>query len=400
MIIRQSGISFAVKRRTGIRFSPEPARRDFMRGSIFLFLAVALFFAAVPGYSQDLSIGAGDIRIEQRVDGGYHLFIRKKAGTGSVLLTETTRDPAMIADNYAYRSAERNSVNGDEIRVLDGVPIPRENRIYSLIDSTTENHPELGEVFHIYIPYILYYGYSNTRHGEVYVVDGTFLNIRAFELPFADYRGRFQDNPFVLRVLQRPLPGPPEENYMKDTVDSFTEITRSGNGDLIYSTGPGDLVEKIKATLLKERGAEMELVICLDTTDSMKDDIDEVRKMLVPMLDTIIGEFKDFKIGFVLYKDYNDEYLTKVIPFTRDFEAVKRTLDGIRVRGGRDIPEAVYEALYDGAVKFDWEAESRILVLIGDAPPHPRPRGRITGEMVDSAITERALKVNAIILPQ
>jgi hypothetical protein len=340
------------------------------------------------------------MRIEQRVDGGYHLFIRKKAGLGSVLLTETTRDPTMTSDNYAYRSAEWNSVNGDETRVLDGVPIPRENRIYSLIDSTTENHPELGAAFHIYIPYILYYGYADTRHGEVYVVDGTYLNIRAFELPYADYRGRFQDNPFVLRVAQQPLAGPPEGNYMKDTVDSFTEITRSGGGDLIYSTGPDDLVDKIETVLAREKGKSVDLVICLDTTNSMKDDIDAVREKLIPMLEAIIRDFKDFQIGLVLYKDYYEEYLTRVIPFTRDFEAVRRNLNNIRVQGGRDIPEAVYEALYDGAAKFSWVSESRLIVLIGDAPPHPRARGRITREMVDKAVAERDIRVNAIILPQ
>jgi hypothetical protein len=70
------------------------------------------------------------------------------------------------------------------------------------------------------------------------------------------------------------------------------------------------------------------------------------------------------------------------------------------VRGGRDIPEAVYEALYDGATKFNWDSESRLIVLIGDAPPHPRARGRITREMVNDAVAERGLKVNAIILPQ
>jgi hypothetical protein len=370
------------------------------RRTFFSFFAAFFFLAALPGYSQDLGVSANDMRIEQRVDGGYHLFIRKKAGIGSVLLTETTRDPTMTSDNYAYRSAEWNSINGDEIRVLDGIPIPRENRIYSLIDSNTENHPELGEAFHLYIPYILYYGYSDTRHGEVYVVDGTYLNIRAFELPYADYRGRFRDNPFVLRVVQQPLPGPPEGNYMKDTIDSFTEITRSGGGDLVYSSGPDDLVDKIKTVLEKEKGKSVDIVICLDTTNSMKDDIDAVREKLIPMLEEIIREFKDFRIGLVLYKDYNEEYLTKVIPFTRNFEAVRRNLNNIRVRGGRDIPEAVYEALYDGAIKFTWEAESRLIVLIGDAPPHPRPRGKITREMVDKAVAERSLKVNAIILPQ
>jgi hypothetical protein len=370
------------------------------RGVFFSLFGGLFFFSALSGYSQDLGINASDMRIEQRVDGGYHLFIRRKAGMGSVLLTETTRDPTMTSDNYAYRSAEWNSVNGDEIRLLDGVPISRENRIYSLIDSSTENHPELGEAFHIYIPYILYYGYADTRHGEVYVVDGTYLNIRAFEFPYADYRGHFQDNPFVLRVAQQPLAGPPEGNYMKDTVDSFTEITQSGGGDLIYSTGPDDLVEKIETVLVREKGKSVDLVVCLDTTNSMKDDIDAVREKLIPMLEALIRDFKNFQIGLVLYKDYHEEYLTRVIPFTRNFEEVRRNLNNIRVRGGRDIPEAVYEALYDGATKFKWESESRLIVLIGDAPPHPRARGKITREMVDGAVAERGLRVNAIILPQ
>ncbi|MEJ5188528.1 MAG: hypothetical protein WHT84_04880, partial [Breznakiellaceae bacterium] len=165
----------------------------------------------------DLSIGPEDLRIEQRVDGGYHLFIRKKPDIGSVLLTESTRDPSGRADNYAYRAKDWNPINGDEIRYLDGKPIPPESKIYSLIDSTPEADSQFREAFHIYIPYILVYGYPWTRQGEVYVVDGTYLNIRAFAKPYGDYTGPFKDNPFVVRVVQKPLEGPPEGNYMKDT---------------------------------------------------------------------------------------------------------------------------------------------------------------------------------------
>jgi Mg-chelatase subunit ChlD len=102
----------------------------------------------------------------------------------------------------------------------------------------------------------------------------------------------------------------------------------------------------------------------------------------------------------VLYKDYYDEYLNRVIPFTNDFSQFQRTLNGIRVGGGRDIPEAVYEALYEGAVRFPWQAESRIMILVGDAPPHPRQRGKISKEMTDREVAGRDIKVNAIILPQ
>jgi Mg-chelatase subunit ChlD len=201
-------------------------------------------------------------------------------------------------------------------------------------------------------------------------------------------------------VTQSPLEGRPEDNYMDDTVDAFTEIARSGGGDLVYSTGPEDLVQKIRELLEREKGKNVDIVLCLDTTSSMKDDIDQVRRALIPMLNEMIAEFTAFRIGIVLYKDYYDEYLNRVVPFTDDFSQFQRTLNGIRVGGGRDIPEAVYEALYEGAMQFPWQAESRIMILVGDAPPHPRQRGKISKAMVDGEVATRNIKVNAIILPQ
>jgi hypothetical protein len=344
-----------------------------------------------------LTIGPDDLRIEQQVDGGFHLYIRKKPDVNSVLLVESSRDPALREANYAYRAGEWNAVNGGEIRLLDGAPIPPERRIYSIIDSSPEDHPELGRAFHLYIPYILYYGYENTRHGELYVTDGAWFNLRAFALPYGDYRGPFLDNPYVLRITQRE--DSPGGSYMRDTEEAFREIAASGNGDLVYAGGPEDLVEKIRGILEGERGRQVDMVLCLDTTNSMKDDIDAVRGALIPMLREITAGFSSFRIGMVLYKDYYEEYLTRVIPFTGDFGEFQRRLDAIRVSGGRDIPEAVYEALYEGAVRFKWEAERKFIILIGDAPPHPRQRGKISKEMVDREVAERGLRVHAIILP-
>jgi hypothetical protein len=374
-----------------------------MRCKRFTLAGIIFLLGIAGGYAQgvgpDLSISAGDMRIEQRVDGGFHLFVRKKPGIGSVLLTESTRDPSLTEANYAYRTTDWNPTNGDEIRILDGVPIPRESGIRSIIDSSPEPDPQFGQAFQLYVPNILYYGYQTTRHGEVYVVDGTYLNIRAFALPYADYRGSFRDNPFVVQVTQQPLAGPPEGNYMKDTVDAYTEII-SQQGDLVYSTGADDVVDKIKNMLEGEQDKMVDVVLCLDTTGSMRDDIDSIRRLLIPRLEKLVTGFRGFRIGMVLYKDYYETYLTRIIPFTDDFVQFQTTLDNIRVGGGRDIPEAVHEALYDGVTKFPWEAESKILILIGDAPPHPRPRGTITKEMVDKAVEDRDIRVNAIILPQ
>ncbi|MCL2186701.1 MAG: VWA domain-containing protein [Treponema sp.] len=363
--------------------------------SLFLLIITGFFLPA-----QDLSINPEDLLLELRADGGYHLFIRKKADISSVLLTETTRDPARQADNYAYRAGEWNAINGDEIRYLNGQPLSRESRIYSLVSSTVVNHSVLGASFHIYIPYILYYGYPETRHGEVYLTDGTFLNIRAFSLPYADYRGSFKDNPFRLEARQEPPPGPPEGIYIRETLEAFTNIVESNSGELIFSKGPEDVIELIRFILEREKGKTLDIVICLDTTNSMKKYIDKVREALIPMLREMLNGFPSFRIGMVLFKDYYDVYLTRVIPFTNNFTRFQTDLNNIRVGGGLDIPEAVYEALHEGATKFTWEAESRLMLLIGDAPPHPRPRGRITKAIVDKAVEERGITVHAMILPQ
>jgi Mg-chelatase subunit ChlD len=102
----------------------------------------------------------------------------------------------------------------------------------------------------------------------------------------------------------------------------------------------------------------------------------------------------------VLFRDYNDEYLNKIIPFTDNFDNFQKNLNAVRAAGGGDIPEAVYEALHTGAAKLPWAAESRIMILIGDAPPHPRPRGKITKQLTEAEIAKQGIKVYAIILPQ
>lgn len=364
----------------------------------FVFLFSLLGFSLFAG---DLSITSEDLTLELRADGGFHLFIRKKPDISSVLLAETTRDPSLRNDNYTYRAGEWNAVNGDEIRILNGVPIPRESRVYSLVSSTVVSHPVLGEAFHIYIPHILYYGYEGIgRHGEVYLTDGTYLNIRAFALPYADYHGAFADNPFILEARQEPPPGPPRGIYITEALASFTEIAKSSGGEVIYSRGPDDVADLIKEILKNEKGKTLDVVLCLDTTNSMKKYINPVREKLIPALDELVSGFPSFRIGMVLYKDYYDEYLTKIIPFTSNFNLFQRDLNAIQVRGGGDIPEAVYEAIYDGAVKFSWEAESRIIILIGDGPPHPRPRGKIVKNMSDNALSERGITAHTIILPQ
>ncbi|MDR0512724.1 MAG: VWA domain-containing protein [Treponema sp.] len=364
---------------------------------IFLLFIVALIFPAYT-FSQNLSLSVDDLRIELRADGGFHMFIRRTGDIASVLLTESTRDPAMRAHQFAYRAPEWNPINGDEIRILDGVPISPESRIFSLISSTPVSHPELGEAFHIYVPWVLYYGHPPGRHGVVHVGMGTYINVRAFTLPFADYRGQFADNPFVLNIMQM-MPERPAGNFLAEAESAFIDITQTTGGDFNYAANPAELVDMIETLLRREAGRSVDIVLCIDTTGSMRPFIDEIRRRLIPAMRELVADFSEWRIGIVRYRDYFEEYLTRVIPFTNDFNVFQRYLNAIVARGGGDIPEAVFEALYDGVTQFPWAAESRLVILIGDAPPHPRPRGRITRDMVFSSAAEQNVRISAILLP-
>ncbi len=178
-----------------------------MKKALFLSVLINLylggFVAVSPLFAQSpVSLNASDLRLVPEYQDesvkGYHLYIRKKPGLESVMLTESAKDPEGKRDSYALRAYEYNSINGDEIRYLNGKKLESVHARYSLIDSTAEKDAVFGEAFHIYIPLKVQYGYPWARRGEIEIKDGIFMNIRAFGKKYADYSGGFFDNSFIL----------------------------------------------------------------------------------------------------------------------------------------------------------------------------------------------------------
>ncbi len=351
--------------------------------------------------TEGLRLQSEELRLEQNLEGGYDLWIQNREEISSVMITESTEDPEREVASYALRSPDYHPVNGDERRRLNGEFLNAQERgRYFLIDSTPEEHPELGEAFHIFIPYVTEYGYPWTREGELQILDGTWINIRTFALPYADYEGPFRDNPFEIDVVQEPAPAKEgKDNYSPDAVEAYEEIAEEGEGRTVYGEGKRDIVDNIRALLGESGGTTVDLVLCLDTTDSMKDDMPYLQESLVPMLEEQVKGVEMFRLGLLLYRDYYEAYLTRPYPFTNDLSEIQKVVDRVQVYGGRDIPEAVHEALYAGIHRYEWTADTRLLILVGDAPPHPRPRGEVTKEMVYRDARQRNIRIHTIILP-
>ena len=408
-----------------------------------VFMTVQVVFAQSDGSQttlytakqQQLRITAENVRIvRDEKNGGYHLYVKKLPNVNSILLTETTKDPEGKSDSYAYRAQEYNSINGDEIRYLDGKKLESEGAKYSLVDSTPENTSFFGPAFHIYIPETIVYGYEWSRNGQITIGKGTFINIRSFEKPYADYTGDYMDSPFMfdLKVTKRgvkkpapkvqPKPDPEPVNEPEPVDEPETVLTDDYNpvasekfkefsDDIIYSKGPETIIEDIRGLLADiEDKDNLDLVFAIDATGSMKNDLDKLKTDMYPLLTELFGNAPGARVGLLFYRDYGDTFKymdlpVKVFPFTSNFTSFSKNLNSIRIYGkeGGDIPEAVYEAMYASCEFYSWRnTAQKKIILIGDAEPHPTPRGigRYSKDYVMGIAESRKIKIHSILLPK
>ena len=119
----------------------------------------------------------------------------------------------------------------------------------------------------------------------------------------------------------------------------------------------------------------VEVAFVLDTTGSMASLIEGAKRKIWSIATTIIDENPgaEIRMGLVAYRDIGDEYVTRKFELTADIQDLYANLLELKARGGGDWPESVNEALHEGISKLSWTQGadvSRILFLVGDAPPH------------------------------
>src|SRR5689334_15126219 len=123
------------------------------------------------------------------------------------------------------------------------------------------------------------------------------------------------------------------------------------------------------------RPSRLEMVFVIDTTGSMNGLLDAAKQRIWGIVNGVMREQNSrVRIGLVAYRDRGDAYVTQVLPLTEDLDKVYTTLMDYQAAGGGDAPEDVRTALADSLYKIPWSAAapdlSRIIFLVGDAPPH------------------------------
>ncbi len=159
---------------------------------------------------------------------------------------------------------------------------------------------------------------------------------------------------------------------------------------VLVSDAPGGQLVGLTANQTASKVTKLDLMLVVDTTGSMGDEIRYLQAELRSIIGAITAKHRDLdiRIGFVFYRDLGDEYVTRTIAFDRDIGRVQGALARQNANGGGDYPEAMDQAMIR-AVGQDWRPDAvKSLLLVADAPPHDDKFGR-TWQAAEAARAKR-----------
>ena len=147
---------------------------------------------------------------------------------------------------------------------------------------------------------------------------------------------------------------------------------------VLVADAPGAQLVGLTANQMATRATKLDLMLVVDTTGSMGDEIAYLQAELRSIIAAITEKHRDLdiRVGFVFYRDLGDDYVTRTVAFDRDIGRAQGALARQDANGGGDYPEAMDQALIR-AVGQDWRPDAvKSLLLVADAPPHDDLFGR------------------------
>ncbi len=117
------------------------------------------------------------------------------------------------------------------------------------------------------------------------------------------------------------------------------------------------------------------MVFVVDNTGSMGPYIENTKRKILEIIRTIKKEelCKRLRVGLVSYRDHPPEestYVTQKFELSPDTAKIEDNIRSMNASGGGDGPEAVSDALHVANRMEYLRDAAKVMVLVGDAPPH------------------------------
>ncbi|MEI0524299.1 VWA domain-containing protein [Brachyspira murdochii] len=184
----------------------------------------------------------------------------------------------------------------------------------------------------------------------------------------------------------------PKKNHYYDgeAMETLINASKAFNTPNNYADDTDALTKSIKNVISKYEGS-IDLVIVLDTTESMHPYLKAVKRDIRGVVRDLFDNNKGSRIGFLLYRDVKDTYFTKRIELSDNINTINREVNYFYAAGGGDKAEPMYEAIQEALEKFDYINEKKLLIVVTDAP------AKVIGR-ADLALNTKTAKEKGIII--
>ncbi len=190
-----------------------------------------------------------------------------------------------------------------------------------------------------------------------------------------------------------------DERYLREAIEDYTAIGNSSNQRLILSDSEKDTLAKVADNLRTlDLSKTVDIAFVVDSTHSMWNDLPIIRQGLPPLLSTELDGAR-YRIGVVTFRDYGEDYVTQIQPFSNQVSEIEYRLNQIRAKGGGNKAEAVHEGIAAAVERLTWISEERVIFLIGDAPGHSPPFPGVDLELTLDLARDKNIRIVPILLP-
>lgn len=155
-----------------------------------------------------------------------------------------------------------------------------------------------------------------------------------------------------------------------ECIETFHRLARETGGNMKVLYDSRKVTKTILDIITTYSTDQADLMILIDKTSSMIDDLDNIQKGLDQIL-TALKKYKGIRLAVGTYGDKNvdGKLWYDFQNFETNFQKTKKFINSIRVTNGGDFPESVYDGIYQAFQENFWRSGSkRMVILLGDAP--------------------------------
>ena len=138
---------------------------------------------------------------------------------------------------------------------------------------------------------------------------------------------------------------------------------------------------------------QLDLMLMVDTTGSMGDELEYLKAELLDMVSRVAAndEALSIRVSVNFYRDEGDDYIVKYFDFRTDINECLEQIRAQHAYGGGDYPEAVHTALENAVNGHAWREDAvKLCFMVLDAPPHEEYEIQGINAQITKTLTDAA----------